>query len=113
MKYITHEHRANGYRYLWITTENGEGHCCLYHPKDTDYGVLSHLSVKEGDRKKGIGLALQIERERIIKQEWGLNEAWLWVDKGSWMQLWYERRGYVYHSENDDEEGTVWMVKAL
>ena len=113
MKYITHEDFHNGYRYLWFMTDHGEGHCNIYHYEGTDYGVLSNLSVEENHRKRGIGTALQVERERVLKEYSGLKDAWLWVDKGSWMQSWYERRGYIYDSENKDEEGTIWMKKEL
>lgn len=113
MKYTAHEQAYDGCRYFWIMTDGGEAHCRLYHASGTDYGVLDFLSVKEEHRNRGIGLALQVERERILKEFWKINESWLWVEKRSWMQSWYERRGYVYHSENENEQGTVWMVKDL
>jgi len=74
--------------------------------------VLQSIFVAEQYRKKGIGLHLQEIREKFIKEELNLDCSWLFADRGSWMQKWYERRGYVI----DDYKGGIqecedWMKK--
>jgi N-acetylglutamate synthase-like GNAT family acetyltransferase len=90
---------------------NGSGYAQLYIYKDKpNHAILSSLSVTCEFRKKGLGTRLQITIEELAKSL-NIEECYLWVEKGSWMQNWYERRGYVYDSEYGDND--IWMKKAL
>lgn len=73
---------------------------------------LSSLSVNLECRQQGIGLELQLIREeigRLLKAEYSC----LCVDKDSWMKEWYERRGYQFIKEDDDENQFIWLRKKL
>jgi GNAT superfamily N-acetyltransferase len=111
MTIIRHEFTDEDGTYIWLMSDDGSGHCRV--SKENGVAYLDFLSVSKSHRKKGIGRKLQEIREAIIQSEWGMNEAYLWVEKGSWMMGWYERRGYVYVDENEHTPNTVWMKKIL
>lgn len=47
-----------------------------------------------------------------LGRELGMYDAYLWVDKNTWMHDWYLRRGYVDYKDHDKED-FIWMVKPL
>lgn len=81
---------------------------------DNETIYLSNLFVNESLRKNGYG-------NRII--EWVFDYAKsrsfktiiLNVVKNSWMEKWYERKGFEYLEDCEDDEykGNVWLKKDL
>lgn len=110
---IPHTYKGEDFDQVWFMTSGGEGHANFYFYKDCDYAILSSLSVEQEHRNKGIGTALQEERERVVRDVYGFTEVWLWCDRDNWQRQWYERRGYAYESDRDEEEGSIWMKKNL
>lgn len=75
---------------------------------------LDFLSVVEKHRRECMGLKLQLIREQLGR-ELNCEFAILWVTKGTWMEEWYKRRGYVYFADKnkDDGDNDIWMMKNL
>lgn len=71
---------------------------------------LSEMNVIEEYRKRGIALQLQEAREKLAKELEG-DYIRIWVNKDSWMEKWYERRGYKFYAEMDIKQN--WMYKKL
>lgn len=100
----------------------GTCHARLYIYEDDDSAIyLDSLSVSDAAREGGLGRRLQEVRE-LAGMNMGAREALLWVEKGSWMHDWYERRGYVDWQDKTgtDKQGGVanegndiWMRKIL
>lgn len=98
---------------LFITEKSGNAMARLYWYHDDNTTVyLDWLNVSETHRKKGLGKELQEIRERI-GVSMGAVTSCLWVVKGSWMQDWYKRRGYVDWIDHDTETNAIWMRKQL
>lgn len=98
---------------ILIMEKNGTAFGRIYrYDDDTTSIYLDMLSVSEEARMKGIGTKLQEMREEIGRQ-FGATSSYLWVRKSTWMNSWYQRRGYEYFKEYDQEENSVWMRKSL
>lgn len=70
-------------------------------------------SLKVSDRYKGIGIASSIVSElEVMLKSLGFSKVLLWVDKMSWMKLWYERIGYSYFQDHEVSK-YVYMIKYL
>lgn len=68
------------------------------------------LFVKEEFRHTGLGFFL-INFYHKEAKELGFKESLLGVDKGSWMEIWYKKLGYEFHSEKCENEN--WLIKKL
>ena len=111
MELITHKIESNWGTSLYFMEKSGKAFARLYWFKDeVKTGYLCSLSVNEDCRNQGFGTYLQNLRETIAI-ELGMIEVRLWVLNDSWMCKWYERRGYIYHSEYSDTQ--IWMSKKL
>ena len=78
---------------------------------DTVY--LANVLVRKEVRGQGYGNAILEATDKIAK-EMGASAICLTVKKGSFAHQWYERHGYEYLSDNEDEEldtDYVWMKK--
>lgn len=71
---------------------------------------LDSLGVSEGERKQGLGTAMQEFREELGRMH-GCTHSMLWVKRKTWRRKWYERRGYRYSSGYDLKH--VWLKKKL
>lgn len=80
--------------------------------EDPTYLIFSELSVSPYAREKGIGEFLLQYCIEFAKEK-KLKAVWLWVEKDSWMQGWYQRRGFVLQKEKEDQPGSIWMYKNL
>ena len=110
-RFTVHEHCGDTTITLYIMGFNGISFARLYWYKDDNTSIyLADLSVCNSCTGHGLGKELQEIREDIGKKL-GAKYSYLLVDKGSWMQDWYKRRGYKdIHKE---EDGRVWMKKKL
>lgn len=112
-KYIYHLQNNDYEAKLWFMDCNGKAHAKLYWFHDDPEKIfLSELSVLPDSRRIGIGTELQIIREQI-GISLGFKKSFLWVVKGTWMEEWYKRRGYVFHKEHKKEENAIWLEKEL
>ena len=111
--YIYHYNNVNYSDNILIIKTDGTAMGRIYWFHDDNSVVyLNWLSVNEESRNKGLGLELQLIRENI-GVVMGAKHFMLWVEKGSWMEGWYIRRGYEYHSKHKTEKGVVWMQKDI
>lgn len=104
---VTHSPTVEGYNSI-ITESNGYGTItsCRY-TLNPEITCICNLKVEPPYRNKGLGNALM----NLCENPHVSDTVMLWVEKDSWMQAWYERRGYEYHCEKDDE--FIWMIKHL
>lgn len=110
-EYISHyKHYEEGGSILLMDALGRAFGRCYWYNDDMSIIYLDWLSVEEECRNKKMATKLQVVREEIGKLL-GAEYSMLYVDKGSWMKEWYEKRGYEYW-ENYDEE-YIWMKKVL
>ena len=96
-----------------IMEKSGKAFARVYWYLDDSNSIyLDSLSVSEVYRRKGLGTKLQEMREDIGRLR-SAKYSYLWVEKGSWMEEWYKRRGYSYYKEYEDLNNHVWMRKEL
>lgn len=81
--------------------------------KDTDEGYIFDVNTHASVRQRGYASMILDKAEEEAKQR-GVKRLYLWVERGSWMEAWYRRRGF------EDEEfmkapsdNTLWLVKFL
>ena len=96
-----------------IMEKSGKGFARIYWYLDDPNSVyLDSLVVSDNFRKLGLGRTLQELREgigvcRLAKY------SYLWVEKDSWMEEWYKRRGYSYYKDYEQLNNCIWMRKKL
>lgn len=73
---------------------------------------IEGLHVSEGQRGKGIGSEM-INRLIDKCKKIGSKKITLWCDKSKWMYDWYQKFGFKYDGDKNDQDGFVWMVKEL
>ena len=113
MKFISHQRKETEGVSIMFMEEKGRAFGRLYfYDNDSTMVLLSDLSVSPEDRKQGIGRQMQEIREQMAINS-SATTAYLWVEKDSWMQEWYRRRGYEDYADKEDEENKIWMKKTL
>ena len=86
---------------------------------NADQCILSELIVHQEHRGRGYSKELQKHRENLIKNRFGMNEAYLFCNKNGTLRHQYEKRGYQYYNDFDssldrfDGLEMIWMVKFL
>jgi GNAT superfamily N-acetyltransferase len=83
---------------------------CYIHEDVPNVIVLQGLYVSPEFRRNGIGLKLQLARENFGRAI-GCSLSMLYVEKDSWMEKWYAKRGYEFSSHK--ENNYIWMQKDL
>lgn len=82
----------------------------VYTIKEEDNAYIEGLHVSEEQRRNGMGSDMMSKLIDKCK-EIGANKVTLWCDKSKWMYEWYQRLGFKYDGDKEDQEGYVWMVK--
>jgi GNAT superfamily N-acetyltransferase len=109
--YIKHLALDPDFSSILIMDKTGKAFCRTYwYCDDEDTVYFDWLSVNESVRKQGIGNELLSLHEEIGKQL-GANISFLFVERDSWLQDWYQRKGYVFYSDRNLSE--IWMTKNL
>lgn len=110
-KFVIHKSVNDDWTEYHVIESNGYGYGRMYYYHNTKSdAIMDSLSVSETFRNKGLGTAIQLQREEIAKSI-GATTICLWVDNKSWMKDWYARRGYVYFADKDSNN--IWMEKTL
>lgn len=92
---------------------NGNASGRVYTLKEEEgVAYIEGLHVSEKERQKGIGKDL-IDKLIDKCKEIGTKECMLWCDKSKWVYEWYQRLGFVYYADKQDQEGVVWMCKKI
>ena len=90
--------------------ENETSHFSLHCYEDDPKSIyLFSLFVEVKYRRQGLGNAILEYAEEFAKKR-NFTTIQLKVERGSWMEYWYERRGYIF---NKREENFHWMIKDL
>lgn len=84
----------------------------LYWYKENPKFCIQNLHVLPHARKNGVGNKL-LEAAEANARGNGFDELYLFVDKDSWQKEWYERKGFEYHDDFEDDENVIWMVKSV
>ena len=112
MKVLKHTTDNKDWIAWYLMESNSHAFSKAHMYKNDNFIILSELSVSSNFRNKGLGTKMQELREQL-GVSLGCTESYLWVEKGSWMEGWYKRRGYKYFSDHKDEPDNIWMVKNL
>lgn len=79
-----------------IAEREGEMLACAHIAEDEGAGYFGMFSVRPGLQGGGIGNAVMLETERVVRDEWGLPAMRMTViDIRDTLIAYYERRGYV------------------
>lgn len=112
-KYISHCESETWGSSILIIEKTGKSFGRIYWYTDDNSTVyLDMLSVNESDRNCGLGKEMQELREKIGILL-GAKFSCLRVKRDMWMRDWYERRGYKYSIDCEDDKNFVWMRKSL
>lgn len=111
--FILHERTNIWGRDFIYMEENGfaVGRVYIYND-DENVAYIEGVDVSESKRKNGIGKSLI---NMLIRkcEKLGVKKCMLWCYTDGWVYSWYQRMGFTYFSEHQDEVGAVWMVKNL
>lgn len=92
-----------------LANNNVSGNLYWYHDDNKNI-YISSLKVKTNIKQQGFGTKLLDNIEKIGKCL-GATFSCLWVEKNSWMQEWYKRKGYEDYI--DKNKKYIWMKKRL
>lgn len=107
-KFICHLSEADWGWTINVMEKSGRAFARTYYLNETsDTIYFDWLSVDKEFRSGG--LATELLNSHIKVSEFFNLESMLWVDKNSWVEEWYKRKGYEYHAEYNDE--SVWLIK--
>lgn len=113
LNYIYHISMCDWGVFIYIMEKKGSSFARLYwYHEDMSNVYLDSMSVNEEARRKGLGTKMQEIREKIGVQL-GFSTSHLWVEKDSWMNEWYKRRGYKNGKIYKGEKNVTWMKKTL
>ena len=97
----------------YYDAEDGSFRFAVYqYDDDPDSLYFSNLFVKEENRGNGIGNVILKHIDDIAKEK-DAARIILRVKKESFVQKWYERNGYTYIEDDQEEPGFVWMKKQI
>lgn len=97
----------------YYDAEDGSFRFAVYqYDDDPDSLYFSNLFVKEENRGNGIGNVI-LKHIDDIANEKNATRIILRVKKESFVQKWYERNGYTYIEDDQEEPGFVWMEKQI
>jgi GNAT superfamily N-acetyltransferase len=107
-KFIYHSSDSDWGWSVMVMEKSGKAFARTYYLNETNNTIyFDWLSVDDEYRKKG--LATELLNQHIKTAEYFNLESMLWVDRNSWKEEWYKRKGYVYYSEYNYK--SVWMIK--
>lgn len=102
-----------GERIYYSNQDNAIRFALYWYDDDETTLYFSNLFVDEKYRNKGIadkilGFVFEYAKKHKYK------DIILNVKRGSWMQKWYERKGFEYLADDEGEyKGNVWLKKNL
>lgn len=81
---------------LLLASSGGTLVACCHLENHGDYAYFGMFSVRPEAQAAGIGKAVLAEAERLVREDWGVNEMHMTViSLRNELIAWYERRGYV------------------
>lgn len=102
-----------GERLYYSNQDNSIRFALYYYDDDKSTIYFSNLFVDEKYRNKGVANKILDFAVKYGKKH-NYKDIISNVAKGSWMQKWYERKGFEYYEDAEGEyAGNVWMIKKL
>jgi predicted GNAT family N-acyltransferase len=79
---------------------------------DTYTSYIEGIHVSENSRMNGLGNEV-LHELLLISSSLGFTKCMLWCSNNSFVKSWYERNGFVYSCDYDDEDDSIWMMATL
>ena len=79
---------------------------------DVETIYLSNVYVDPIARGKNLGNKILKLADQDAKK-YGANTIFLNVLKDSWVRNWYERHGFSYYDDNEEDDRDIWMIKYI
>lgn len=96
---------------VWKIQEHGVYRFAVYiYDDDPETLYLSNVFVDKGHRGKGLGNKILSTTDELAKKL-GTKQICLRVKIVSNAYEWYKRHGYKDLSEDDEENGYIWLIK--
>jgi GNAT superfamily N-acetyltransferase len=97
-----------------FTTSDGRGYMKVFiDDSDTKICNICDIIIHPDYRQKGYANRLLSEAEKEARER-GCLRLLLWVERGSWMERWYRRKGFVDEEFiKPPDESVRWMEKFL
>ena len=109
----TREEKTDFGTVWYYDAEDGSFRFAVYqYDDDPDTLYFSNLFVNEDQRGNGTGNRILKQVDEIAKEK-GVSTICLRVKKDSFVHRWYERNGYIYIEDDQEEPGYVWMNKQI
>lgn len=115
--YITHDtiNAVDQYRSIKIMKNDGSSFIMVYKYLDSDFYVISDISVLPNMRGLGLGADIANYALDFINKIDPSAKIKIWIDKdwpNTWVLDWYRSFGFV-NDAADDNDGLLWMTKAI
>lgn len=108
---IANYYKRDDFQHVLLMTSNGVGVARVYqYSDDQESVILDMLHISKESRGHGLGKRL-IEIQENIGKALGVKSLYIQVERGSWMEGWYERIGYKFDKVNEEDKKWVWMKK--
>ena len=92
---------------VMVMEKSGRAFSRTYYFKNDPAIFFEWLSVNEDCR--GMGIASKLLDGHINIAKLYSLESFLYVKKGTWVKKWYEKKGYRYHKDFEDDIAYAWM----
>jgi N-acetylglutamate synthase-like GNAT family acetyltransferase len=107
-KFICHLSNEDWGFSIMVMEKEGKAFARTYFLNDTKDSIyFDWLNVDENYRE--VGLATELLDAHIKSSDYFKLESMLWVEKHTWIEDWYMRKGYEYYSEYDEKSN--WLIK--
>ena len=107
-KFICHLSKEDWGFSIMVMEKEGKAFARTYFLNDDKDSIyFDWLNVDENYRK--VGLATELLNTHIKVSDYFKLESMLWVEKNTWIEDWYMRKGYEYYCEYDEKSN--WLIK--
>jgi len=97
----------------YYDAEDGSFRFAVYqYDDDPDTVYLANVFVKDESRGQGKGNAI-LKNAELIAKDRNASTICLKVKNDSFVHKWYERNGYFYLEEDDEDPTFIWMKKEI
>ncbi len=102
-------------RYIFLTAASGHALLKIFFDEKLPNGTceIGELNTHPQKQRQGYATLLLQTAENIAKEK-GCDVIQLWTKKGTWVQEWYERMGYIVQDfMTPPSNDTLWLKKFL
>jgi GNAT superfamily N-acetyltransferase len=107
-KFICHLSKEDWGFSIMVMEKEGKAFSRTYFLNDDKNSIyFDWLNVDENYRE--LGLATELLDTHIKVSDYFKLESMIWVEKNTWIEDWYMRKGYEYYCEYDEKSN--WLIK--